>query len=83
MGCAGLGCSLLGRGQLAAHLACLVSCQLARFGNEMWKKTVQREEKNELRLDDNKQASLSTAYGTWHTLQSAEDALKEELVYII
>lgn len=46
-------------------------------------KTVQREDKNELRLDDNKQASLSKAYGTGNTLQSAEDALEEELEYII
>lgn len=32
-------------GLLAAHLACLVSCQLARFGNEMWKKKKKRREK--------------------------------------
>lgn len=49
MGCAGLGWGLLGRGQLAAHLACLVSCQLARFGNEMWKK--QYKEKRKMNFD--------------------------------
>lgn len=49
----------------------------------MWKKTVQREEKNELRLDDNKQEFLETTYGTWNTLWSDEDALQEELALII
>lgn len=52
LGCGLAQSGLLGRGQLAAHLACLVSCQPARFGNEMFEKKTarQREEKNKFRL---------------------------------